>query len=47
MNREEAQVRIDREKAAALGVSALEIARTLQLTFGDQRFGYYLQNGKQ
>jgi multidrug efflux pump len=47
VNREEAQVRINREKAAELGVSALEVARTLQLTFGDQRFGYYVQNGKQ
>jgi multidrug efflux pump len=47
VNREEAQVRIDREKAAALGITALDVARTLQLTFGDQRFGYYIQNGKQ
>jgi multidrug efflux pump len=47
VNREEAQVRINREKAAELGVSALDVARTLQLTFGDQRFGYYIQNGKQ
>jgi multidrug efflux pump subunit AcrB len=47
VNREEAQVRINREKAAELGVSALEVARALQLTFGDQRFGYYVQNGKQ
>lgn len=47
VNREEAQVRINREKAAELGVSALDVARTLQLTFGDQRFGYYVQNGKQ
>jgi multidrug efflux pump len=47
VNREEAQVRIDREKAAELGVSALDVARSLQLTFGDQRFGYYVMNGKQ
>jgi multidrug efflux pump len=47
VNREEAQVRINRDKAAELGVSALEVARALQLTFGDQRFGYYVQNGKQ
>jgi multidrug efflux pump len=47
VNREEAQVRINRDKAAELGVSALDVARTLQLTFGDQRFGYYVQNGKQ
>jgi multidrug efflux pump subunit AcrB len=47
VNREEAQVRINRDKAAELGVSALDVARSLQLTFGDQRFGYYVQNGKQ
>jgi multidrug efflux pump len=47
VNREEAQVRINRNKAAELGVSALDVARSLQLTFGDQRFGYYVQNGKQ
>ena len=47
VNREEAPVRIDREKAAELGVSALDVARTLQLTFGDQRFGYFVMNGKQ
>jgi hydrophobe/amphiphile efflux-1 (HAE1) family protein len=47
VNREEAQVRINREKAAELGVSALDVARSLQLTFGDQRFGYFVMNGKQ
>jgi multidrug efflux pump len=47
VNREETAVRINREKAAQLGVSALDVARALQLTFGDQRLGYYIKNGKQ
>jgi multidrug efflux pump len=47
VNREEAAVAVNRERAAELGVSALDVARTLQLTFGDQRFGYFVMNGKQ
>jgi multidrug efflux pump len=47
VNREEAAVQVNRERAAELGVSALDVARTLQLTFGDQRFGYFVMNGKQ
>ncbi|HTV18376.1 MAG TPA: efflux RND transporter permease subunit [Polyangiaceae bacterium] len=47
VNREEAAVSVNRERAAELGVSALDVARTLQLTFGDQRFGYFVMNGKQ
>jgi multidrug efflux pump len=47
VNREEAQVEVNREKAAELGVSMLDIARTLQLAFGDQRFGYFVMNGRQ
>jgi multidrug efflux pump len=47
VNREEAAVVVDRAKAAELGISALDVARTLQLAFGDQRFGYFVMNGKQ
>jgi multidrug efflux pump len=47
VNREETTVTVNRERAAELGVSALDVARTLQLTFGDQRFGYFVMNGKQ
>jgi multidrug efflux pump len=47
VNREETTVVVNRERAAELGVSALDVARTLQLTFGDQRFGYFVMNGKQ
>jgi len=47
VNRQEAAVQVNRERAAELGVSALDVARTLQLTFGDQRLGYYVMNGKQ
>ncbi len=47
VNRTETAVRIQRERAAELGVSAEEIARTLQLGFGDQRLGYFQKAGKQ
>ncbi len=46
-NKPELYVTIDREKAESLGVSVLDIAQTLQLSFSGQRFGYYLMNGKQ
>jgi multidrug efflux pump len=47
VNRQETAVTVDRARAAELGVSALDVARTLQLTFGDQRLGYFVMNGKQ
>lgn len=47
VNRSELVVRLDREKAAALGVPANQVARALQLGFGDQRLGYFVMNGKQ
>lgn len=46
-NKPEIYVTIDREKAESLGVSVLDIAQTLQLSFSGQRFGYYIMNGKQ
>ena len=46
-NKPEINVTIDREKAESLGVSVLDIAQTLQLSLSGQRFGYYMQNGKQ
>ncbi|MBW3467775.1 efflux RND transporter permease subunit [Arthrospiribacter ruber] len=43
----EIEVEIDREKARNIGVSVQEIARTLQLSYSGQRFGYFIMNGKQ
>ncbi|MCL1850298.1 MAG: efflux RND transporter permease subunit, partial [Bacteroidetes bacterium] len=43
----ELTLRINRDKAALLGVSVEDISRTLQLTMSDQRVGYYIYNGKQ
>ncbi len=40
-------VQINRTKARQLGVSALDIAQTLQLAYSGQRFGFYIMNGKQ
>ena len=43
----ELTINIDRDKAASMGVSVQDIARTLQLTMSEQRVGYYIMNGKQ
>ncbi len=46
-NRPEVRITIQREKAQALGVSAGDIASTLQAALSGQRFGYFIFNGKQ
>lgn len=46
-NKPEIVVEINRTKARELGISALDIAQTLQLAYSGQRFGYYIMNGKQ
>ncbi|MEE9186746.1 MAG: efflux RND transporter permease subunit [Bacteroidota bacterium] len=46
-NKPEVRIEINREKAHALGVSALDIAQTVQLAFSGQRFDYFIMNGKQ
>ena len=47
VNKPELRIRIDREKAAQLGVSTQEIARTLQLMLSTQRYGYFIMGGNQ
>lgn len=46
-NKPELQVEILRERARTLGISAQDIARTLQLSLSGQRFGYFIRDGKQ
>ncbi|MBL9189046.1 MAG: efflux RND transporter permease subunit [Opitutaceae bacterium] len=46
-NKPEVRLSIDRDKAQTLGVSALDIAQTLQATLSGQRFGYFIREGKQ
>ncbi|KAB2846421.1 MAG: efflux RND transporter permease subunit, partial [Melioribacteraceae bacterium] len=46
-NKPEIVVEINRTKARQLGVSALDIAQTLQLAYSGQRFGFFIMNGKQ
>lgn len=41
------RVDIDRERAQDLGISALDIARTLQLSLSEQRLGFFVRDGKQ
>jgi hydrophobe/amphiphile efflux-1 (HAE1) family protein len=43
----EVRVRLDRDKARALGVSVRDIAETVQAGLSGQRFGTFIYNGKQ
>jgi multidrug efflux pump len=43
----ELTLNIDRNKARALGVSALDISQCLQFGLSESRFGYFVMNGKQ
>ena len=43
----EITLNIDRDKARALGVSALDISQSLQFGLSESRFGYFIMNGKQ
>lgn len=47
VNKPEVTLSIDRQKAADLGISFSDVASTLQLSFGGQRFGYFIRDGKQ
>lgn len=47
LNRPEGIVEIDRDRAAALGVSVSDVGRTLQLAFGDTRVGWFSREGRQ
>jgi multidrug efflux pump len=46
-NKPELRVQINRDRARALGVSARDIAQTLQLAYSGQRFDYFIMDGKQ
>jgi multidrug efflux pump len=46
-NKPEVQVKIDRLKAAQLGVSMLDVSQSIQLALSGRRFGYFIQNGRQ
>ncbi|SEP67866.1 multidrug efflux pump [Solimonas aquatica] len=43
----EVRVTLDRDKAQTMGVSAQEIAQTLQASLSGQRYGYFILDGKQ
>jgi multidrug efflux pump len=47
VNRPEGRIAIERQRAAELGVSVEDIARTLQLAYGGQRFGFFLRGDRQ
>ncbi len=47
VNRPELAYEVNRERATELGVSVLDVARTLQLGLGGVRYGYFIMNGKQ
>jgi multidrug efflux pump len=47
INKPELVLKINRDKAAQLGISVAEIARTLQLGLSGQRYGYFIFNDRQ
>ncbi|WP_421828541.1 efflux RND transporter permease subunit [Larkinella sp.] len=47
VNKPELVLKIDRDKAAELGISVAEIARGLQLALSGQRYGYFIYNDRQ
>jgi len=47
VNRPEGVISINRQRAAELGVSVREIARTIEYAYSGRRFGYFLKDGKQ
>jgi multidrug efflux pump len=47
VNRPEGVIRINRRKAAELGISVGEIGRTVEFAYSGRRFGYFLKDGKQ
>jgi multidrug efflux pump len=46
-NKPEVRIAINRDKAQALGVTAADIAQTLQASLSGQRFGYFILDGRQ
>ncbi len=46
-NKPELRLTINRDRARDLGVSALDIAQTLQLALSEARIGYFVMDGKQ
>ena len=46
-NKPELNISIDRDRAAALGVSVNDIAQTLQFSYSGRRMSYFTMNGKQ
>ncbi|SDL29365.1 efflux RND transporter permease subunit [Siphonobacter aquaeclarae] len=47
VNKPELVLQINRDKAAELGISTAEIARSLQLALSGQRYGYFIYNDRQ
>ncbi|MDI6803052.1 MAG: efflux RND transporter permease subunit [Bacteroidota bacterium] len=46
-NKPELVISINRDRIRSLGVSVSDVAQTLQLTLGGQRYGYFIKDGKQ
>src|SRR5690606_11667528 len=47
VNRPEVRIAIDRNRAADLGIGVRDVARALQLAYGEQRVGYFFAKGDQ
>ncbi len=47
LNKPEVQIGVNRLRATELGVSVADISQVLQLAYSNQRFGYFMKEGKQ
>ncbi len=47
VKRPEVQIHVDRARASDLGIDVRDVGRSLQLTFGEQRIGYFFTKGEQ
>lgn len=47
INKPELKISVDRKKAAMMGVSTEDVARTLQLSLSGLRYGYFLKDDRQ
>lgn len=47
INRPQSSLTIDRDRAAELNISVVDVARTLQAAYAGSRYGYFLKDGKQ
>lgn len=46
-NKPELKIEIDRDRAQSMGLTVFDVAQVLQLYFSEQRYGFFVKDGKQ